>query len=355
LGGAVADVRIAVIGPMTGQFAALGEQMRLGAAHAVADINAAGGINGEILVLETGDDRCEPDDATAVANRMVGRNAVAVIGHLCSAPSINASKVYSNAGIVQISPASASPAYTDNRPDPAGGTYRLYGREDDQPKIGGRFLAQRYKDSNVAFVHDGTTYGKALADAAMIAFEAAGGRAVFNQAFEAGQQDYSGLVGQLQVQDIDALYLGGYPADAGKIIRQMRRVGLNAAVMGGDALLTTEFRDAAGAAANGTFVTFAADPRQNPAAGALAGRLRAQGAEPEVFTLHAYAAVQVWAQAVQQAGSTGYDSVAKALNEGRFETVIGRISFDARGDMSLPGYAVYQWRGGWYEEVPDQD
>ena len=348
-------MRIAVIGPMSGQFAALGEQMRLGAAHAVADINAAGGIHGEILVLETGDDRCEPDAAAAAANRMVGRNVIAVIGHLCSAASIEASKVYSNAGIIQISPASTSPAYTDERPDPSGGTYRLYGREDDQPKIAGRFLMQNHGNRNVAFVHDGTTYGKALADAAMAAFQAAGGSPVFNQAYEAGQQDYSALVSQLQVQNVGVLYIGGYPTDAGMIARQMRRLGMEAVVMGGDALLTTEYRDAAGTAADGTLVTYAADPRGRPGAGPLVDRLRAQGAEPEIFTLHAYAAVQVWSQAVHAAGSTGYDAVARALNGGRFETVIGETGFDARGDMSLPGYAVYRWRDGWYEQLPDQD
>jgi branched-chain amino acid transport system substrate-binding protein len=340
---------------MSGQFAALGEQMRVGAAYAVADINAAGGLNGETLILETGDDRCEPDDGTAIANRMIGRNVVAVIGHLCSAPSINASKVYSNAGVVQISPASASPAFTDNRPDPSGGTYRLYAREDKQPETAGRFLAERFAGGNVAFINDGTTYGKTLADSAMAAYGEAGGTAVFSQAFEAGQSDYSGLVGQLEIQDVDAVYIGGYPADAAKVVRQMRRIGMDATVMGGDALLTTEYRDAAGDAADGTLVTFPADPRNRASAATLVNSLRADAVEPEPFTLYAYAAVQAWSMAVQKAGTTGYDAVVRALNEGRFDTVVGEVAFDARGDMSLTGYAIYRWRDGWYEELPDQD
>jgi len=354
-GGAAAEVRIAVIGPMTGQFGALGEQMRLGAAHAVADINAAGGINGEILVLETGNDLCEAERAAAAANQMIGRNVVAVIGHLCSAASITASKIYSDAGVVQISPASASPAYTDNRPDPAGGTYRLYGREDNQAKLAGRFLMQNFGRGNVAFVHDGTTYGKTLADGAMAAFQAAGGQPVYNQAYEPGQQSYASLVGQLEIQDIDALYIGGYQADAGRLIRQMRRRGLDAAVIGADALLTTEFRAAAGSAANGTLVTYPADPRTRTEAARFVARLRGLGVEPEPFTLYAYAAVQIWSQAVSQAGSVGYGSVVRALNEARFDTVIGTVAFDASGDMNLPGYLIYRWQDGWYEELPDQD
>lgn len=353
--GALADIRIAVVGPMSGQFSLLGEQMRLGAAHAVAAINARGGIRGETVVLETGDDRCEPEDAKAVANQMVGRSVVAVIGHLCSGPSIEASQIYSNAAVIQISPASASPAFTDNRPDPTGGTYRLYAREDDQPKIAGRFLAERFESGRVAFIHDNTTYGKALADNAMTAFEEAGGRAVYNQGFEAGQADYSGIVGQLELQNVDAVFIGGYPADAGRVVRQMRRIGMGAAVMGGDALLTTEYRDAAGRAANGTFVTYPASPNAGPGAEPLVRQLQAQGIAPEAFTLYAYAAVQVWEQAVRQVGTTAYGAVARALNENRFETVIGEVAFDAKGDMNLPGYSIYQWRDDWYEQLPDPD
>lgn len=353
--GAIADIRIAVVGPMSGQFSVLGEQMRLGAAHAVAAVNARGGIRGETVMLETADDRCEPEDAKAVANRLVGRNVVAVIGHLCSAPSIEASQIYSNAAVIQISPASTSPAFTDNRPDPTGGTYRLYAREDDQPKIAGRFLAERFGRGRVAFIHDNTTYGKALADNAMAAFEEAGGRAVYNHGFESGQADYSGIVGQLELQDIDAVYIGGYPADAGRVVRQMRRIGMGAAIMGGDALLTTEYRDAAGRAANGTFVTYPASPHSGPGAEALIERLRAEEIEPEAFTLYAYAAVQVWEEAVRRAGTTAYGAVARVINEGRFETVVGEVAFDAKGDMNLPGYSIYQWGDDWYEKLPDPD
>ncbi len=352
---AMADIRIAVVGPETGQFRALGEQMRLGAALAVADINGAGGINGERLILETGNDLCEADRATAVANQMVGRNVVAVIGHICSAASIAASQVYNNAAVIQISPASASPAFTDNRPDPAGGTYRLYGREDDQPKIAGQFLARRHGDQKIAFVHDGSGYGKGLADATRTAFEAAGGFPAFVKGYEAGRNDYSALVRTLKSQKIEVLFLGGYPAEAGIIARQMREQGMKTLLMGGDALLSVEYQQAAGDAATGTLVTSPPDPRNNPGSVQLVERIRGGGDEPEVFTLNAYAAVQVWAQAVRQNSSSAYRSVSQALNEGRFKTVVGDIAFNSRGDVSIPGYIVYEWQGNWYAPLPDQN
>lgn len=352
---AIADIRIAVAGPETGQFGALGKQMRLGAALAVADINVAGGINGELLILETGNDLCDADRATAIANQMVGRNVVAVIGHLCSAASIAASQVYNNAAVIQISPASASPAFTDNRPNPAGGTYRLYGREDDQPKIAGQFLADRFGDRKIAFVHDGTGYGKGLADATMTAFERAGGQPAFVKSYETGLEDYSTLVTTLQSQNIDVLFLGGYHTEAGIIVRQMRQRGMKTILVGGDTLLTADFWEIAKDAAAGTLIMSQPDPRNNPNAGQLVERIRSGGDEPEVFTLNAYAAVQVWAQAVQQGGSSAYGVVSQALNEDRFKTVVGDIRFDGRGDVSVPSYIVYEWRGSWYAPLQDQN
>ena len=349
-----AEIRIAVAGPETGQFRVLGQQMRLGAEQAVADINAAGGINGETLALETADDKCEAERATATANQLIGRNVVAVIGHMCSAASVAAAEVYNSAGIIQISPAAAAPAYTDNRPDPAGGTYRLFGREDDQSKVAGRFLARNFGDKRVAFMNDGTAYGKGLADGALSEFEDNGGSAIMTRSYEAGLTDYSSLVAILDSQRIDVLYLGGYHTEAGIITMQMRQRGMDTVLMGGDSLLTVEFRIIAGETADGTLVTYAPDPREKPPASRLTERLRANGIEPELFTLHAYAAVQIWADAARRAGTVGYNEVSKALNEGRFETVIGTIAFDSKGDMSLPGYVVYEWRGGWYEELADR-
>lgn len=352
-GGSHAEIRIGVAGPETGQFQVLGEQMRIGAEEAVADINAAGGLNGERLVLEAADDKCEADRAVAIANQLVGRNVAAVIGHLCSAASVEAAEIYNNAGIVQISPASAGPAFTDNRPDPAGGTYRLFGREDDQPRIAGQYLAEHFGDRRVAFVNDGTAYGKSLADGALSAFEDAGGTPILTRSFEAGLTDYSSLAAILDSQRIDVVYLGGYHTEAGIIALQMHQRGMHTILMGGDSLLTEDFRTIAGDAASGTLVTYAPDPREKLPARRLSDQLRAKGIEPELFTLHAYASVQVWADAVREAGTVGYNAVTQALNENRFDTVIGAVAFDSRGDMSLPGFAVYQWREGWYEELAD--
>jgi branched-chain amino acid transport system substrate-binding protein len=136
---AYAEIVIATAGPMTGQYASFGAQMKAGAEQAVADINAKGGVLGEKLVLEVGDDACDPKQAVAVANQMVGKDIKLMAGHFCSGSSIPASQVYAEESIIQISPASTNPKYTDERPGP--GTYRVCGRDDQQGQVAGKFLA----------------------------------------------------------------------------------------------------------------------------------------------------------------------------------------------------------------------
>ena len=172
-GVAWADVKIATAGPMTGQYASFGQQMKAGAEQAVEDINAAGGVNGEKIILSIGDDACDPKQAVAVANQMVSDGVVFMAGHFCSGSSIPASKVYEEEGIVQISPASTNPKLTDE-----GGpnVFRVCGRDDQQGMVAGAYLSDEAKGGKkVAIPHDKTAYGKGLADETM-AFMATGGQ-----------------------------------------------------------------------------------------------------------------------------------------------------------------------------------
>ena len=161
---AYAEITVATAGPMTGQYASFGQQMKAGAEMAVADINSKGGVLGEMLKLEVGDDACDPKQAVAVANEMVGKGVVYMAGHFCSGSSIPASKVYEEEGIIQVSPASTNPKLTDE-----GGpnVFRVCGRDDQQGEVAGKFLAGVYRSMNIAIVHDKTAYGKGLADATM--------------------------------------------------------------------------------------------------------------------------------------------------------------------------------------------
>ena len=344
-----ADITIAVAGPMTGQYASFGQQMKGGAEQAVADINAAGGINGEQLVLEVGDDACDPKQAVAVANQMAGNGVVFMAGHFCSGSSIPASAVYAEEGIVQISPASTNPAYTDERPGP--GTYRVCGRDDQQGEVAGQYLQTNFSDKKIAFVHDKTAYGKGLADATMSSFEAAGGTPALYEAYTAGEKDYSALVSKLKAEGIGVLYVGGYHTEAGLMARQAKEQGLELQLVSGDALVTDEYWAITGDAGEGTLMTFSPDPRNNAEAAEVVKALEAAGKTTEGYALYTYAAIQAWAQAATEAGSTEFDAVNGALSSGTFNTVLGELSFDDKGDVTLPGYVFYEWKDGKYNQM----
>ena len=346
-GPALADLLIGTAGPMTGQYATFGAQMKAGAEQAVEDINAAGGVNGEMLKLFVGDDACDPKQAVAVANQAASEGVLFMAGHFCSGSSIPASEVYFEEGIIQISPGSTNPTYTDNRPGP--GIYRMCGRDDQQGDVAGAFLVKNFGDKKVAFVHDKTAYGKGLADATMAAYEKNGGKPALYEAYTAGEKDYNALVSKLKSEGIGVLYVGGYHTEAGLMARQMREQGMDTVLVSGDALVTDEYWAITGDAGEGTLMTFSPDPRKNPDIAPLVEKFRAKGVEPEGYVLYTYASIQAWADAVKAAGSTEREAVIKALDEGTFKTVLGDANFDEKGDIKLPGYVFYEWKAGNYD------
>ena len=341
-----ADIVIATAGPMTGQYASFGAQMKAGAEQAVADLNAAGGVLGQKLALEIGDDACDPKQAVAVANQFVNRDVKLVAGHFCSGSSIPASKVYTEEGIVQISPASTNPKLTDEGSEYV---FRVCGRDDQQGQVAGKMLAEKFKDKKVAILHDKTAYGKGLADETKKAMNAAGKQEAMYEAYTAGEKDYSALVTKLKSAGIDVVYVGGYHTEAGLIARQMREQGVNAPIVSGDALVTQEYWSITGPAGEGTMMTFSPDPRKNEKAAPIVKKFRDKGIEPEGYVLYTYGAIQAWAQAAEQAKSTDPEKVSAALHKGRFDTVLGTFSFDQKGDVTAPGYVFYVWKDGKYD------
>src|SRR6187200_1702702 len=175
---------VAVVGPVTGQNASFGAQMKNGGELSVEDINAAGGVLGKKLDLLIGDDACYAEQAVAVANQMIESNVVLVVGHYCSSSSIAASKIYAKSNMVQISPASTNPTLTDDRAGP--NIYRVCGRDDQQGSVAGKYLAKNFADKNIAIVHDNNAYGKGLAEETKKALNAAGKQEVMFGTYAAG-------------------------------------------------------------------------------------------------------------------------------------------------------------------------
>ena len=341
-GAALADITVGVAGPLTGPNAAFGAQLQKGAEQAIADINAAGGINGEQLVLVLGDDVSDPKQGVSVANKFVGDGVTYVIGHFNSGVSIPASEVYAENGIFQITPASTNPQFTERG---LWNTFRTCGRDDQQGVVAGNYIAENFKDKAVAVIHDKTPYGQGLADETKKAMNAAGVTEAMYEGINVGDKDFSALISKMKAANVEVIYYGGLHTEAGLIIRQAADQGLKAVMMSGDGITSDEFASIGGPAVEGTLMTFGPDPRTNPAAAEAVEKFRAAGFEPEAYTLYSYAAMQVIAEGMKRAGSTDPQEVAAKLNEGEpIETVIGTLAYDGKGDRKDADYTMYVWK-----------
>ena len=285
------EIVVGYAGPMTGQYATFGLQFKHGAEQAVADINAAGGVLGRKLRLEVGDDACDPKQARAVAEKLASMKVPVVFGHFCSSSSIPASEAYHEAGVLQISPASTNPQFTERK---LWNTFRTCGRDDQQGLVAGRYLAKAFKGKNIAILHDKSTYGKGLADETKKALNKAGVNEKLYQAYTQGDKDFNALVSKIKASAIDVVYVGGYHTEAGLILRQMRDQGVKAQLVSGDALVTNEFWAITGPAGEGVRMTFGPDPRKRKTAAAIVKTFKDKGYDPEGYTLYTYAAFQIW-------------------------------------------------------------
>ncbi len=345
------DITIGLAAPMTGQYASFGSQLKNGAEQAVADINAAGGVLGKKLRLEIGDDGCDPKQARSVGEKFAGMRVAAVFGHYCSSSSIPASDAYLDGGILQITPASTNPLFTDRG---MWNTFRTCGRDDQQGTIAGNYIAKTYKDKNIAILQDKSTYGKGLADEMKKALNKAGVKEKMYEGYTQGDKDFNALVSKMKANAIDVVYVGGYHTEAGLILRQMRAQGMTSQMISGDAMATNEFWSITGPAGEGMMFTFGADPRQRPTAAAIVKEFKDKGVDPEGYTLYTYAAVQIWAAAANEAKTIDGKKVAQTMRSGKWDTVLGPISYDAKGDITTVDYVFYRWNSkGGYDEIAD--
>jgi branched-chain amino acid transport system substrate-binding protein len=354
-GAAEAQIKLGVAGPITGGSAAFGAQLKQGVEQAVEDVNAAGGILGQRITLSVGDDRGDPKEGVSVANKFAADGVKFVVGHFNSGVTIPASEIYQDNGMLAITPAATNPRVTERN---LWNMFRVCGRDDQQGGVAGNIIAAKFKGKRVAVVHDKTTYGQGLADETRKAMNAKGVKEVLYEGVNKDDKDFTALVSKLKAANPDLVYWGGLHDTGGLIVRQMRDQGLRAPLMGGDGITDDEFAAIAGPGAEGTLMTFSPDPRTNPKNKEIVEVFRKKrGFEPQAYTLYSYAAVQIIKQAAEQAKSLDPKKVADVMRSGKmFNTVLGDIAFDKKGDVSNDGYIVggkkkdryvlYTWKKG---------
>ncbi|MCP2075944.1 UNVERIFIED_ORG: branched-chain amino acid transport system substrate-binding protein [Pseudomonas lini] len=352
---AQADIKIGVAGPMTGANAAFGEQYMKGAQAAADEINGKGGVNGEKIVLVKGDDACEPKQAVTVAKDLTNQKVAGVVGHFCSSSTIPASEIYDEAGIIAITPGSTNPAVTERG---LSAMFRMCGRDDQQGIVAGDYIVDVLKGKKVVVLHDKDTYGQGLADATKAQLAKRGVTPVLYEGLTRGEKDFSTIVTKIRGAGADVVYFGGLHPEAGPLVRQLREQGLkDVKFMSDDGIVTDELVTTAGGPqfVDGVLMTFGADPRLLPDSKAVVDAFRAQGTEPEGYTLYAYASVQTLAAAFNGAKSNKGEAAAEWLKKNPVKTVMGEKTWDAKGDLKVSDYVVYQWdKDGKYHQLEKQ-
>lgn len=354
-GAANAQVKFGITGPITGPNAAFGAQIKNGTEQAIADVNAAGGINGQKITATLGDDVSDPKQGVSVANKFSAEGVKFVVGPFNSGVTMPASEVYQENGILLISPSATNPRVTERG---MWNVFRTCGRDDQQGGVAAAYILKHMKGKKIAVVHDKTTYGQGLADETRKAMNKGGMKEVLYEGINIGDKDFAALVSKIKASGADMVYWGGLHTEGGLLVRQMRDQGVKAVLFGADGITSDEFATVGGPGVEGTLMTFAPDPRKRPEAKAVIEKFRANKFEPEAYTLYSYAAVEVIKQAADAAKSLDPKKVSEQIKSGRkFKTVIGELSFDKKGDITRPDYVVYVWKKGkdgkiTYEELP---
>ena len=342
-GAARADIKLGVVGPITGPNAAFGAQLQKGTEQAVEDINAKGGVLGEKLSVEVGDDVSDPKQGVSVANKFVGDGVTWVVGHFNSGVTIPASDVYLDNSILVVTPAATNPKLTE-----AGkwDVFRTCGRDDQQGAVAAKYIAEHFKGKKIAILHVKTTYGKGLADATRADLPKGAVKEVLYEGVNTGEKDYSAVVSKVKAAGADIVYWGGLHPEGGLIRRQMTDQGITAPMMSGDGITDNEFAAIAGPGAEGTLMTFGPEAKNRPENAAIVKEFTDKNFNPQAYTLYSYAAVQVMAQAAEGAKSVDTHKMADYMHDGShvFHTVLGDLSFDKKGDLSKAGYVMYTWK-----------
>lgn len=339
------NIRIGLVAPMTGPQAHLGRDMENGARLAINEINATQPkLGGKLVnfVLRVEDDQADPKTATVVAQKLVDEGVKAVIGHLNSGTSIPAARIYSEAGIPQISPCATAVAYTRQGFKT---TYRLMANDAQQGRAIGQYAVQIGK--RVAVIDDRTAYGQGLADEVVKAIEKSDGQVVAREFTTDRSTDFSAILTSIKGKRPNVIVFGGMDPQGAPMTRQMKMLGIKAVLMGGDGLQTANFLKLAGSAAEGVIASSPGLPLSKmPGGTEFATRFMVKFGKIQLYAPFAYDSAQVLLAAMHTADSAEPQQVLPALAKTNVNGVSGPVAFDAHGDLKNGPVTLYKAQQG---------
>jgi branched-chain amino acid transport system substrate-binding protein len=341
-------VKIGHVAPLSGPNAEYGKDTENGARMAVEEINKRGlVVGGEKVTLEldSQDDAGDPKTATQVAQKLVDDGVVAVVGHMNSGTSIPASKIYSDAGIVQVSPSATNPAYTLNGYKTA---YRVVATDAQQGPVLAEYAAKNLHAKTVAIVDDATAYGQGLADQFESRVKSLGLTVLSHEKTTDKAVDFRAILTKIKSERPDVIMYGGMDATGGPFTKQARELAIKARVLGGDGLCADSLEKLAGEAAGNVVCSIAGGAlERQPNGPDFAARFKQRfGQNVQVNAPFAYDAVYVIADAMQRAKSPKAADILAAMPRTDYTGVLGRIRFDSRGDLKDGAISLYRYANG---------
>jgi branched-chain amino acid transport system substrate-binding protein len=342
-------VKIALVCPLTGDIAAHGQGMKRGFTMAIEDANAAKLLGDTKIEAALFDDRGDPKEAVTIANQIISDRAIiGVIGHLNSGCSIPASRVYDKRSVVMITPASTNPKLTMQGYK---NVFRVCGTDDVQGTWGGNYVFDTLKFTRIAIIHDKTPYGQGLAEEFQKQYTARGGVATSFNGIDQGEKDYKALVTRIKTENPQMVFFGGLYAEAGLITKQMKELGLAVPLMGGDGIFSNEFARIGGAASEGDFATMVGlPPSKLPQAADFLRRYAAKypGEDLQPYDPYTYDGAVLLVNAYAKANQNR-DSLIAAVAGITYDGILGRTTFDEKGDTRNKQISIYHVKNGRFE------
>lgn len=335
---------VAIAGPMIGTSFSVGVQYKVGVSAALKSLPDGKLLDRDILV-KSYDDSCNTSIAEKLARDLVQESPVTVIGHSCSMATIAAAPIYALKGVLQITPASTNPRVTEMG---IGTIFRMIGRDDEQGEVAAERIAARYAEKKVGLFYFPGDYSVGLAKVAGAALERRGIRPVKVILGTASASSYGDDIQAFIDAGVEVLYLVGGGLDSGVVVRQLRQMDAPFDIISSDTLVSRVFIEAAGDAGEGVPFTFPPEAAKLSTSKPAVAAIQEMGMEPVGYTLLAYAATQVWIEGVRRANSFDAEKVAAAIRGTPTDTILGSVSFDAKGDIvtPYPAFAWYVWKDG---------
>ena len=344
-------VKIGHVGPVSGPNSHLGKDNENGARMAIDELNAKGfTINGQKVTLQLvpEDDASDPKQGTAVAQKLVDAKVKGVIGHLNSGTSVPASKIYNDAGIPQISPATTATQYTKQR---FPGAFRVVANDAKLGGTLGKYAVETLKAKNIAVIDDRTTYGQGVATEFLKGAKGPGVKIVGKEFTSATATDYTAILTSIRAKKPDLVFFGGMDSVGGPMLKQMKALGIDARFMGGDGICTESLGRLAGdAVGEGKVICAEAGGVTGDEEKAMAdfrARFKQKtGADVQLYAPYVYDAVMVMAAAMQKANSVEPAKYLPELKKINYKGVTGQIAFDQSGDINNGALTLYTFKGG---------